>query len=70
MKTTHLNRRQVLQGMLATTGVGLAGPHLHLPADEDVPPRSSHEWTLDEAQKCWQPMNRAVPFSAFKDAFA
>jgi hypothetical protein len=60
MKKTYLSRRQVLQGMLAATGVGVVGPHLGLSAGAELPPRSSHEWTFEEAQKYWQPMNRAV----------
>src|ERR1700730_13200090 len=63
MEKTYISRRQILQGMLATPGVPLVAPRLCLAtnaANKDLPPQSAHEWTLEEAQECWQPMNRAV----------
>ncbi|MBS1851603.1 MAG: hypothetical protein JST79_11860 [Acidobacteria bacterium] len=56
MNGKKLNRREILQGMLLSTGATFLPPmHLALAADH-----SAHEWTLEEAQRSWLSMRRPV----------
>ncbi len=56
MGKVYVSRRQLLQGFLATAGATLVGPNLCYATAEEP----GHEWTLEEAEKYWRPMTRAV----------
>jgi hypothetical protein len=57
MKKTCISRRQLLQGLFASTGLAVVTPMRSVPS---APASARGEWTFEEAKRCWIPMTRAV----------